>query len=122
LLVLDKLGIVHAGMNAEDKDILIVLVTAPNATEAAVICHESVKSRLAACATSIGSVRSTYWWEGKLAEDDEVLLMLKTTAAKFGDLQEMIRKLHSYKVPEIIAVPVVRGFTQYIEWVQKEVS
>jgi periplasmic divalent cation tolerance protein len=118
--VLDEIGIVHGGMSTEGKDVLIVLVTAPNATEAALICRESVQARLAACATSLGSVHSTYWWEGKLTEDEEVLLILKTTAAKFSGLQEMIRKLHSYKVPEIIAVPVVRGLTQYIEWVQKE--
>jgi periplasmic divalent cation tolerance protein len=109
-------------MGIEPKDILVVMVTAANQEEAARISDQTVRSRQAACATVIPMVHSTYWWEGKLMNDQEAMVILKTTADKFQGLQESIQKIHSYKVPEIIAIPVAKGLPQYLEWVQRETS
>ncbi|MBH0177741.1 MAG: divalent-cation tolerance protein CutA [Nitrospira sp.] len=80
----------------------------------------TVGSHQAACATTIPLVHSTYWWEGKLVKEQETMILLKTTAEKFQALQETIKKTHSYKVPEIIALPVTAGLPQYLEWVREE--
>ncbi|TKS58588.1 MAG: divalent-cation tolerance protein CutA [Nitrospira sp.] len=109
-------------MVTEPKDILVVMVTAANQEEAAKISDQAVRSRQAACATTIPIVHSTYWWEGKLMSDQESMVLLKTTADKFQALQETIQRMHSYKVPEIIAIPVANGLPQYLEWVQRETS
>ena len=103
-------------------DILIVFVTAANPEEAAKISESAVKSRLAACATTFPMVHSVYWWEGKVVNDQESVVMLKTTAEKFEGLQETIRSMHSYKNPEIIGVPVTHGLPQYLEWVVAETA
>ncbi len=100
----------------------MVFVTASTPEEAAKISEMAVKLHVAACATMIPLVRSTYWWEGKLVSDQESLVLLKTTTERFKDLQETIRATHSYKVPEIIAVPVTAGLPQYLEWVRGETT
>jgi periplasmic divalent cation tolerance protein len=63
-----------------------------------------------------------YWWEGKMVNDQESVVMLKTTIEKFEGLQETIMSLHSYKTPEIIAVPVTHGLAPYLEWVIRETT
>jgi periplasmic divalent cation tolerance protein len=109
-------------MGTEPRDILVVMVTAANQEEAARISDQAVRSHQAACATTIPLVHSTYWWEGTLMSDQEVMVLLKTTADKFQALQETIQRIHSYKLPEIIAIPVSHGLPQYLEWVQRETS
>ncbi|MBM4126493.1 MAG: divalent-cation tolerance protein CutA [Nitrospira sp.] len=109
-------------MERESHDILVVMVTAPNQEEAARIADQAVRSRHAACATTIPAARSTYWWEGQVVSEQETVLLMKTTADRFPLLQDTIRKVHSYKVPEIIALPVTDGLPQYLEWVRTETS
>src|SRR3954464_9479802 len=102
------------------EEVILVLVTAPNEMEAAKITNEVLKSHAAACATTIPTVHSKYWWEGQLMEEQECLIVFKTTDERFQALQEAVLNIHSYKVPEIISVPVSGGFPQYLEWVKKE--
>ena len=109
-------------MGNEAKDILVVMVTASNQEEAARIADQSVQSRQAACATTVPMVYSTYWWEGKVVREQEAMVFLKTTAEKYPMLRETIQRIHSYKVPEILAMPVADGLTQYLEWVREETS
>lgn len=109
-------------MGAESIHVVIVMVTTASQDEAVKIADQVVRSRLAACASTIPTVRSTYWWEGKLMNDEESLLLIKTTSDKFNSLEERIRKIHSYKVPEIIAIPVSNGFPPYLEWIHRETS
>jgi periplasmic divalent cation tolerance protein len=109
-------------MGSEPQDILVVMVTARNQEEAAKIADHAVRSRHAACATTIPVARSTYWWEGQVVSEQEALLFMKTTVDRFPLLQDTIRKVHSYKVPEIIALPVSSGLPQYLEWVRRETS
>jgi periplasmic divalent cation tolerance protein len=109
-------------MVVEPIQVVVVMVTAANQDEAMKIADQVVQSRLAACASTIPTVRSTYWWEGKMMNDQESLLLIKTTSDKFSSLEETIRKIHSYKVPEIIAIPVSHGFPPYLAWVHRETS
>lgn len=109
-------------MGAEPIHVVVVMVTAASQDEAVTIADQVVRSRLAACASTIPTVRSTYWWEGKMMNDQESLLLIKTTSDKFNALEETIRKIHSYKVPEIIAIPVSDGSPPYLEWVLRETS
>lgn len=109
-------------MASEPKDILVVMVTARNQEEAARIVDQAVRSRHAACATTIPVAQSTYWWEGKVVSEQETVLFMKTTVDRFPLLRDTIRKLHSYEVPEIIAMPVSFGLPQYLEWVRMETS
>lgn len=109
-------------MGTEHTNILVVMVTATNQEEAAKIAEQAVRSHQAACATVFPTVHSTYWWEGKVVNDQEAMVLLKTTAEKFGALQKTIQKMHSYKVPEIIGIPISKGLPQYLEWVQRETA
>jgi periplasmic divalent cation tolerance protein len=106
----------------DESNILLVFVTAANPEEAAKISESAVGSHQAACATTIQNVHSLYWWEGKLMKDQESIVLLKTTTDRFEALQETIKAMHSYEVPEIIAVPVVKGLPQYLAWVEAETT
>ena len=107
-------------MGLEPIQVIVVMVTAASQDEAGKIADHVVRSRLAACASVIPTVHSTYWWEGKIMNDQETLLLIKTTSDKFNSLEEAIRKIHSYKVPEIMAIPVNHGLPPYLEWVYQE--
>lgn len=102
--------------------VIMVMVTTANKEEAAKIANQVVTGRLAACASIMPTVDSTYWWEGKVMNDQEAVMFIKTTSDKFSSLQEAIQKMHSYEVPEIIALPVSNGFLPYLEWVKQETS
>ncbi len=99
---------------------IIVLITAPNEEEAAGLGQTIVEERLAGCVNIIRSVRSIYRWQGRIEDDQEVLLIVKTKRALFERLQERVKELHSYSVPEIIALPVVKGSKQYLDWLGQE--
>ncbi|HEX4812039.1 MAG TPA: divalent-cation tolerance protein CutA [Nonomuraea sp.] len=101
-------------------DYIEVHVTAADRGEAASICRAVVERRLAACAQALGPITSTYWWEGKVEEAEEWLVLLKTTADLFDELAASVREVHSYDVPEIIAVPVRAGSADYLAWVTRE--
>lgn len=87
---------------------------------AAKIARSAVEARLAACAQVIGPVASTYRWEGHVQTEEEWLVVLKTTAARFEALATHIRGEHSYETPEIIATPIVAGDDAYLRWVSAE--
>jgi periplasmic divalent cation tolerance protein len=100
----------------------VVLMTAPSRQEAEKIAYFLVEERLAACAQIVSSIESMYWWEGKVCRDDETFFMAKTTRALFPDLAEAVKKLHSYKVPQIIFVPITVGSSDYIDWLKDAVK
>jgi periplasmic divalent cation tolerance protein len=101
-------------------DALVVLVTAPSAEKAAAIARALVEERLAACGNVVPGVRSIYRWEGRVQEDDEVLLVLKTTGRRFEALRDRVLQLHPYEVPEVLALPVEAGSEKYLAWVGAE--
>lgn len=95
---------------------LVVLVTAGSESEAETIAGALLDERLAACVTIGGPIRSVYRWQGRLADDREWQLVIKTRAALFDALADRVRALHSYDVPEIIGLPVTAGSPTYLEW------
>lgn len=99
---------------------LVVLVTAPTPERAAEIARALVDERLAACGNVVQGIRSIYRWEGKVQEDAEALLVLKTTRARFDALRDRVLALHPYEVPEVIALPVEAGSARYLAWIAGE--
>jgi periplasmic divalent cation tolerance protein len=102
-------------------DVLAVLVTVPSPSIAARIATAAVKERLAACVNIVPGVRSVYVWKGKVCDDRELLLVLKTTRGRYPELERRIRALHPYEVPEIVALPVRRGSRAYLKWIRESV-
>ena len=97
----------------------IINCTAGNKEEALKISRELVKKKLIACSNIIPSITSVYSWEGRISGEAEVLMLMKTKTALFDRVKEEILKLHSYEVPEIIAVPVINGSESYIKWIDE---
>lgn len=102
--------------------VCLVWVTAPDAEQGASLGRALVEERLVACVNVVPGVRSIYHWEGSLQEDSEVLLIMKTAAARVGALTARVETLHPYDVPEVVAVDVAGGSAAYLEWVKGAVS
>lgn len=98
----------------------VVLVTAPDAETGAALGRALVAERLVACVNLVPGVRSIYRWEGRVEEDGEVLLVIKTRADRLAALRERVVALHPYDVPEVVALPVVGGSPAYLDWVREE--
>ncbi|HEV2550142.1 MAG TPA: divalent-cation tolerance protein CutA [Stellaceae bacterium] len=100
--------------------VMIVYVTASDANEARRIGRTVVEERLAACANILGSMNSIYWWEGKVEEASEAVLILKTTEARLEALVTRVKALHSYDCPCIEAWPAAAGYRPFLDWVTRE--
>jgi periplasmic divalent cation tolerance protein len=100
--------------------VLVILVMVGNQVEAVRIGEEMVNAKLAACANIIPGVHSIYRWKGKTVKEEEVLLILKSTKPRYRALEKAIRAIHTYEIPEIIALPVKEGLDGYIGWVRSE--
>lgn len=103
-------------------DCLQVTVAAASREEAERITGSAVEQRLAACGQVIGPVASAYRWEGKVERAQEWLCLLKTTRARFPELQRHVLRTHSYRVPEIIATAITAGATDYLDWIRAETA
>jgi periplasmic divalent cation tolerance protein len=101
---------------------ILVLCTCPNDVEAARIANVLVEERLAACVNRLARMNSTYRWQGKVMTETEALLMIKTSAVKFDDLSRRIHELHPYEVPEVLALPFVRGSERYVAWLGQSLA
>jgi periplasmic divalent cation tolerance protein len=97
-----------------------VYVTTGNRKEAVAIGRNVVAARLAACANVLDGMRSIYWWEGAIEEEDEVVLILKTRESLLAQLVERVRSLHSYECPCVIALPIIAGNPDYLQWLADE--
>jgi len=100
---------------------IVVLVTASNSEEAARLARALVEQRLAACVNVVSGLRSIYWWQGRVEDADEILLVAKTARHLLPAATRLVQSLHSYTVPEIIALPIVGGAAPYLEWLTGEV-
>jgi periplasmic divalent cation tolerance protein len=98
---------------------ILVLVTCGSEEEALKIAHSLVEERLAPCVNFISPVRSIYRWEGKIWDEKEWILIIKTQKERFGELERKVKSLHSYSVPEIIGLPIVEGASSYLEWLEE---
>ena len=101
-------------------DTYFVYVTAKDATEAKRIAKTVVEARLAACANVLGAIQSVYWWEGKVCEDVEVALVLKTSNDRKAELINCIKQLHSYDTPCIVCLPIADGNPDFLKWIKQE--
>jgi periplasmic divalent cation tolerance protein len=96
---------------------IIVLVTTASEEEATTIGRAIVKQELAACVNILPLKKSIFYWEGQMAEEQECLMIMKSRPVLFEELAMAVKRLHSYKVPEIIAMPIVKGFQDYLDWI-----
>jgi periplasmic divalent cation tolerance protein len=103
-------------------DKIVVLSTASSAAEAEAIARRLVEERLAACVNVVTGVRSFYRWKGKIENSPEWLLVIKSSRGRFEELRAALEKLHSYEVPEAIALPVVEGAENYLNWMEGELG
>jgi len=101
-------------------DFIVVLVTAANRTEAEQIGQSLVEKKLAACCNIIEPIFSIFHWEGKICQENEVLLIIKSIKNRFDDILTEVKKLHSYTTPEIIALPIIAGSEDYLNWIELE--
>jgi periplasmic divalent cation tolerance protein len=99
-----------------------VYVTARDEAEARDIARTVVKERLAACANMPGGIESFYWWDGRLCEDREAALVLKTTETVRAELVRRIKELHSYEIPCIVCLPIDDGNPEFLDWIRSETS
>jgi periplasmic divalent cation tolerance protein len=98
---------------------IVVLVTCGSEEEALKIARSLVEERLAACINLVSPVRSIYRWEGKIWDEKEWILIIKTQKLRFEELEKKVKSLHSYSVPEIIGLPVVEGSSSYLKWIEE---
>lgn len=103
-------------------DAIVVFTTVSNEDEAVALTRTLLERRLIACGTIVPGARSLYRWQGKIADEKEILLLLKTRSARVEALQEAFRELHPYKVPELLAMSVDTGLEKYLEWINTETS
>lgn len=102
-------------------DKVIVFVTCANAEEAAKIARVLVNQRLAACVNISSPIRSIYRWQGKLSDDQEVMLVIKTARPLFDRVRRLVEKLHSYQVPEVVCLPIIDAAPNYLNWLTSSV-
>jgi periplasmic divalent cation tolerance protein len=100
--------------------VMVVLVTVPTAEEGRKLARATVDGHVAACGNVVPGLVSIYRWEGAVQEDEEAMVVLKTTQARLSALKERVVELHPYDVPEILALPVADGHEPYLDWVARE--
>lgn len=96
---------------------IIVYITVPSPEEGKKIAKALVEKRLAACVNIVPGLRSIYHWQEKICDEKELLLIAKTRDSLFERLEHEVKSIHSYKVPEIIALPIVKGSKEYLDWI-----
>lgn len=105
-----------------DESEILVLSTTPTRAEAESLGRLLVDKRLVACVNILPQITSIFWWEGSIATEEEVLLLMKSTMGQFHDIEKLIKEHHSYSVPEIIAMPIVAGSREYLSWIHEVTS
>ena len=103
-------------------DKIVVLSNCSSREEADRIARGLVEERLAACVNIVDGVRSVYHWQGKIEEGQETMLVIKSRRDLFDNLQQRLAAMHSYEVPEAIAIPVVDGLPAYLDWMEREMA
>lgn len=102
--------------------IVALFITAASPAEAKKISDALLKERLVACVNALPGVASRYWWKGKIESGKEILLIAKTTSVRLPNVVKRVKELHSYDVPEILALPATGGNAEYLEWVRESVQ
>ena len=101
-------------------DIIVIYCTVPNKKIAKDITKILMKHKLVACVSMVENVKSTFSWDGEICEEKEILLMIKTRRANYSKVKLVIEEIHTYSIPEIIALPIVDCSEDYLKWLIKE--
>jgi periplasmic divalent cation tolerance protein len=101
---------------------IVVFSNCGSEEEARRIARSLVEARVAACVNIVPGIQSIYQWKGAVQEDSEWMLVIKSTRSLFDQLSAELRKIHSYQVPEVLAIPVVAGSQEYLEWLDRETA
>jgi len=97
---------------------IVIFITAPTPEKGEEIARALVTEGIAACASIIPRIKSVYSWDGKICEDEEVLLLVKSRKCLFPEIRDRVKSLHSYDVPEIISLPIIDGLPEYLDWLK----
>jgi periplasmic divalent cation tolerance protein len=101
---------------------ILVLSNCGSEEEARRVARALVEARVAACVNIVPGIQSVYHWQGAIQEDSEWMLVIKSTRPMFESLAAELRKIHSYQVPEVLAIPVIAGDQNYLDWMDREIS
>ncbi len=104
------------------KPYILILTTVPDMESGTILAERLVEDRLAACVNISAAVESLYWWEGKIQQEKEHTLLIKTKSALFPLVKQKILELHPYELPEIIALPIAEGHEEYLAWMGRETA
>lgn len=104
------------------EQVIVALSTCPDEATAERLARALVSERLATCVNRVTGIASTYFWDGRLQEDAEILLIIKTTAARLAELETRLQALHPYELPELVALEVTGGNEHYLQWVRTGVA
>ena len=102
-----------------ESEYIVVNITTPSSEVGQQVADGLLEKRLIACANIVPGLLSIYNWKGEICEDDEVLLIIKTRATLFEQVVEVVKTIHPYEVPEIIALPIVAGSNDYLGWIDE---
>ena len=100
---------------------MLIMVTVPDIDLARSLVKAALEPKLAACANIIPAVESNYWWEGKIENGNELLILFKTIEEKIPELEKTIQSIHSYDTPEFITVPIASGSRKYLDWLSENI-
>ena len=106
----------------ESTELVVLFITTDSPEEAHKIAEVLIKQRKAACVNIVPGVSSLFWWQDKIESAEENLLIVKTKASLLNEIIRLVIENHSYKIPQIIALPIVGGNRDYLEWIDKEVK
>jgi len=106
----------------ENDQKVVIFITAGTDAEANRLAEALLKQRKAACVNIVPGVSSRFWWEGQLHSDQESLLIVKAKASLLDEIVALVKEVHSYDVPEVIALPIIGGSSDYLEWIGKELQ
>jgi periplasmic divalent cation tolerance protein len=104
------------------KEFIVIYVTVGGTEEAGRIARVLVEERLAACVNQVPAVRSTYRWQGQVEQSNEELLIIKTRRDLLASVEKRVRELHSYDLPELIALPIIEGSLEYLQWLDDQLT
>ncbi len=105
-----------------EEDIILVMTTCPDADSAQLIAVTLLEQRLAACVNTLPGTKSLYRWEGNIEVAEEFVLLIKTSGSRFALIEDTVKKLHPYELPEIISVPIASGSVEYLDWIKQSLG